>query len=391
MVGDESTQCSKERCTIALFWPTLSYGGVERTGLRVAKELVRRGYTVHVVVARASGGLVSQVPNGVRLFSLGSRLGYGRLLFSVFPLARYLQTYRPAILMSSMTEANIVAVLAKLTARWRGWLILSEHSTLRIRIRRAPTKRILPLVARAVYPFADRIHAISKGVAEDLAEAIGVACDRIRVVYNPIVSKDLYVQAAESPRHGWFAPGQPPVILGVGRLVRAKDFGTLIRAFALVRNHVEARLMILGDGEERKSLEGLVRELGLECDVALPGFVDNPYKYMKRARVFVLSSLWEGFGNVLVEALALGTPVVSTDCPNGPSEILVGGRYGRLVPPGDHWALAQAIIDELRSRGNRDKEEKRARVQRALEFSVEKIVDQYEALLFPPTTRDGDQ
>ena len=161
------------------------------------------------------------------------------------------------------------------------------------------------------------------------------------------------------------------MILGVGRLTQAKDFPTLIRAFALVRKKRAARLMILGEGEERPKLEALVRELGLEREVTLPGFVDNPYKYMKRAAVFVLSSKWEGFGNVLVEAMALGTPVVSTDCPSGPAEILENGRWGRLVPVGDVYALAEAIIETL------DEEHHPDVANRAKDFAVELAVEKY--------------
>ena len=181
----------------------------------------------------------------------------------------------------------------------------------------------------------------------------------------------LFAKSEEALDHPWFLPGEPPVILGVGRLTQAKDFPTLIRAFALVRKKHPARLMILGEGEERSKLETLVQELGLEKEVSLPGFVDNPYKYMKRAAVFVLSSKWEGFGNVLVEAMALGTPVVSTNCPSGPAEILENGRWGRLVPVGDVYALAEAIIETL------DEEHHPDVANRAKDFAVELAVEKY--------------
>jgi glycosyltransferase involved in cell wall biosynthesis len=179
-------------------------------------------------------------------------------------------------------------------------------------------------------------------------------------------------QKAEEPlTHPWFSSNQPPVILAVGRLVKQKDFDTLIRAFGLVRKERPARLMVLGEGREREKLLALIKNLGLEQDVTLHGFVENPFKYIKHAAVFVLSSLWEGFGNVIVEAMALGTPVVATECPSGPSEILEEGKWGRLVPPGDVDALAQSIIDTL------DDSNPPAVASRAEEFSVEKAIDGY--------------
>jgi glycosyltransferase involved in cell wall biosynthesis len=204
---------------------------------------------------------------------------------------------------------------------------------------------------RRFYPWADGIVVPSRGAALDLAEVSGLAPQRIRVIPNPIVTPALAELAQASVDHPWlqFPVQSPaiPVILGVGELCARKDFGTLICAFALVRRERPARLVILGKGRQRETLEALARELGVGADVSLPGFVHNPYPYMKRASVFVLSSVYEGFGNVLVEALATGTPVVATDCPSGPREILEDGRYGHLVPVGDVQGLARGILDTL--------------------------------------------
>jgi glycosyltransferase involved in cell wall biosynthesis len=188
--------------------------------------------------------------------------------------------------------------------------------------------------------------AVSRGAAEDLALS-GVPRDLLKVIYNPVITPSLVAQARQEPAHPWLAPGQPPVIMGAGRLTRAKDFPTLIRAFAEIRQHREARLMILGEGEERAGLTQLARELGLADDVALPGFTENAMSHMARAAVFVLSSAWEGLPTVLIEALAAGARVVSTDCPSGPREILQEGRLGALVPVGDAHALAEAVLEAL--------------------------------------------
>jgi len=226
-----------------------------------------------------------------------------------------------------------------------------------------------------LYPQAHNIVAVSQGVAEDLSTLIQLSPDRVTVIYNPVITPNLLEQALAPLTHPWFEREQPPVILGAGRLSLQKDFPTLLRAFALVRQHRPARLVILGEGEERANLERLAIELGIQNDVSMPGFVDNPFAFMAKASVFVLSSAWEGFGNVLVEALACGCPVVATDCRSGPREILDNGRYGRLVPVGDHEALAKAILETL---DNPDfPADRQTRIQRAMEFSVDAAVDKY--------------
>jgi glycosyltransferase involved in cell wall biosynthesis len=222
------------------------------------------------------------------------------------------------------------------------------------------------------YPRADAIVAVSRGVADDLARFAGLPRDVIRVIYNPVVGADLPRMAGEPVDHPWFRPGELPVILGAGRLSRQKDFPTLIRAFAEVRRARPARLVILGDGAQRAELEALVRTLGLADAVALPGFTSNPYAHMARAAVFVLSSRFEGFPNVLVEALAVGTPVVATDCPSGPAEILERGRHGRLVPVGQADALARALLATLDAPGD-----PAGRRRRAADFSADASVSTY--------------
>jgi glycosyltransferase involved in cell wall biosynthesis len=204
-----------------------------------------------------------------------------------------------------------------------------------------------PYLQRTFYPWASSVVAVSRGAADDLARTSGLPRDRVQVVYNPVITPTMIALAGQTPDHPWFAPGQPPVILGVGRLTRQKDFPTLLRAFAEVRRRRAARLIILGEGEDRSALEALARELGVAGDVALPGFRDNAMAYMARSALFVLSSAWEGLPTVLIEALAAGTRVVSTDCPSGPREILEDGRLGLLVPVGDPAALAEAMIDTL--------------------------------------------
>jgi glycosyltransferase involved in cell wall biosynthesis len=238
--------------------------------------------------------------------------------------------------------------------------------------------RIIPLLARRLFPRADGIAAVSSGVADDFSRRVGIRRDRIQVIYNPVVTPELHDRAREVPRHSWFSEPAVPIIIAVGRLNRQKDFETLIRAFHRVLRKRQARLVILGEGEERASLEALVSELGLEDSVSLPGFFDNPFACMARASVFVLSSAWEGLPTVLIEALALGVPVVATNCESGPDEILEGGRLGQLVPVGDSAALAEAVLSRLEEEVDRDSLRERAK-----DFSLDEIPDQFLEIMLP--------
>jgi len=236
------------------------------------------------------------------------------------------------------------------------------------------------------YSKACKVVSVSKGVGCDLISNFGLQANKVRTIYNPIINSELYDLGQKSISHPWFEPQQPPVILAVGRLSFEKDYPTLIRAFQRVRQQRSVRLLILGEGGERSKLEGLVRALGLGEDVELPGFVPNPYAFMRKASCFVLPSLFEGFGNVLVEALAMGCPVVSTDCPTGPTEILEGGKWGTLVPVGDYEAMAAAILGKLEINRKDTPPLLNSYLQR---FELEEVMLQYLDMIFPDTHR-GD-
>ena len=332
---------------IALFLPSLRGGGAEKVMVNLALGFVEQGLKVDLVLAKAEGPYLSRVPEEVRVVDLGAR----RVLYSLPGLVRYLRRERPQAMLSALNYANIVAIWAKLLARVQTHLVVSEQNTLSCSTQNASSVRVklLPLLIKIFYPYADAVVAVSHGVAEDLITMTGLPMEKVKVIYNPVITPELFVKAEEPLDHPWFRPGEPPVVLGVGRLTKQKDFPTLIRAFALVRKERPARLMILGEGEERPKLETLARELGIEEDFVLPGFVENPYKYMKRASAFVLSSRWEGLPAVLIEALALGVPVISTNCPSGPAEILEHGKWGCLVPVGEPHLLARAILEILQN------------------------------------------
>lgn len=365
---------SAVRPRIAFFVPSMSVGGTQLATLRLAGAFADRGYPTDLVLTRAQGPFLPRVPTDVRIVDLKA----SRTLMSVPAMTRYLRHARPEVVFSGRNEANVVACVARRVARAHTRVVINVGSTLSRKAVDAPTFRGRSTMTWAG-PFyrswADAVVAISEGVAEDLVQHMGLPRDRVRVIYNPIITPELFAQAEDPVDHPWFAPGQPPVLLGVGRLSVPKDFPTMVRAFALVRQQQDARLLILGEGEQRADLEHLIDELGLEKDVALPGYEANPAKFMKRAAVCLVSSIWEGLPAVLVEALALGTPVVSTDCPSGPAEVLDGGRLGALVPTGDPEALAAAITQTLAAPHRSDGAAPLASLER---FTLDRAVECYE-------------
>lgn len=326
---------------LAVFLPSLVGGGAERVTINLVREMARRGVTVDLVLSEAVGPYLAEIPPSVRLVDLGA----SRMLLSLPALVRYLRRERPTALLTVMSHANVAGLWARRLARVPTRVIVVEQDTLSLVVRETPRRRarVMPYLIGKTYPSADGIIAVSSGVADDLAEVTAIPRSSIAVVYSPVVTPEVAAASRAPANHPWLATGQPPVVMGIGRLAPKKDFPTLLRAFAEVRGKYRARLMILGEGPARGELEALVRELDLEADVALPGFVENPYAYLARANLFVLSSQWEGLPTVLIEAMFCGVPVVATDCPSGPREILRGGRYGTLVPVGDLDALTHAM------------------------------------------------
>jgi glycosyltransferase involved in cell wall biosynthesis len=406
---------------IAFLMTALEGGGVERVILNLVQACVERGHEVDLVLCQVKGPYQNQVPEGVRVIELKTGCtgwsgracilaadprGFTTLLRSVLlpvktwkrfrhlpALSRYLRRERPDVLLSAMTHVNLMALWARRLARVATRIVASEHITNVQAMKDDPKKkrwhwRFLPPVIKRTYAWADAIVAVSDGVADDLSLLTGLPRKSITTIYNPIVTPELQRKAQVALEHPWFAPGAPPVVLGAGRLRLQKDFPTLIRAFARARAVRRMRLIILGgriderkEGRSRSPLLALADQLGVADDIAFAGFVENPFAYMARASVFVLSSAWEGFGNVIAEALACGCPVVSTDCPSGPAEILDHGKYGRLVPVGDDAALADAILAVLNTPPDRD----RLRA-RSLMFSADYAAEQYLHVLLDPGT-----
>ena len=358
---------------IALLVPTLVIGGVERVFANLANGLLELGVEVDLVVGKAGGDMGKHVAGGIRVFDLGC----DRMLMSVPKLARYLRARAPKAIIAAMTHSSAAAVLARLVARKNVKIIATEHNTMSkiVANTRGLKYRLMPLWGRWVLGSVDHVVAVSGGVADDLSVQTRSPRSRFQVIYNPVISDALYDAAVQPVEHPWFEAGEPPVVLAVGRLDKQKDFPMLVRAFRLVRDSRPARLLILGEGPDRSRIEGVVREQRLTAHVALPGFEHNPYRFMDRSAVFALSSAWEGFGAVLVEALALGLPVVSTNCTYGPAEILKDGRYGTLVPVGDHQAMAHGLLSALENPVRNDNS---AYVH---QFAIGSIASQYLSLI----------
>jgi len=335
----------------AIFLPSVAGGGAERVMVQLAAALYQQGLPVELWLAQASGPYLAHVPPGVPVRELG---GAG-VLRSLFPLVRCLRRRRPRVLLAAMSHANVVALsadwLVAVSGRGCTRVVISERAAPRALLgAEAPLQAaLLRRLMRWLYPRAAAVVAVSGGVADELRTLVNLPLARVRAIANPIDLPALRAAASEPLLHPWLQPGQPPLLLAAGRLVEQKDFQGLLQALALVRQQHLARLVILGEGPLRERLQAQSRELGLADAVHWPGFVTNPMAWMARAAVFVLSSRWEGLPGVLMQAMACGAPVVSTDCPHGPREILEDGRWGLLVPVGDAPALAAAIVQQLQT------------------------------------------
>lgn len=330
---------------IAFFIGSFGGGGIERVTAHLAHGLVKSGIKIDLVLNRSESPHLWRMPSETRIFDLKQP----RLSLSLPGLVQYLRRERPSALLAADHYLNELALLAGHIAGVPTRIVVAEHNQLSKTAQNGSQMkaRLAPLFARFLYPWADGIIAVSNGVAKDLASTASLPLNSIHTIYNPVITPELFISAKDPVEHPWFNSPEIPVILGVGKLEAQKDFPNLIQAFARVRQTRQARLVILGWGSDRPQLEALIQELGLQDDVDLPGYVQNPYAYMARSTVFALSSAWEGLPTVLIEAMALGIPVVSTDCESGPSEILAQGQYGYLTPVGNSEALADAILHVL--------------------------------------------
>jgi glycosyltransferase involved in cell wall biosynthesis len=389
MVGAQS--CAVGRISgkhkLLFVLPSLRGGGAERASVDLLRGIDRRRFEIALVLFTCGGSFLRELPSDVPLYDLGGRQSYDLRL--VWRLASVLRRENPDVVFSVLRYTNLITLLACRLAGGQARVVVNEQNPPGAEFALFGARRVKAWFLRHLYPWADRVTAISAGIARELVSVYGLPQDKVQVIPNPVDLVRVRTLAAARLEHPWFQLGLP-VLVAAGRLHPQKGFTYLIRAFSLVRDVLPCKLVILGEGPLRAELEGLIASLGLTEDVALPGFQENPYNYICHSSMFVLSSLFEGFGNVLLDALVLGVPVVSTRCPVGPEDIITDGVSGIFVPPADEKALAQAILRILK-----DSELRRLLSAngppRAADYAVERIVSQYDALFERLATSERPQ
>jgi glycosyltransferase involved in cell wall biosynthesis len=341
VVGSKRSPTAPRAVSVVIYMHDLAGGGVERQSLIIAEEFRRHGLEVTLLLHRADGPLMSSVPAGLRVVGLKST----RTLHDIPYLARFLHQEKPDILLANLDLNNIAALLAKGLALSGTKVVICQHNPISssFGMNESWMYRFVGPAYRMLSPLISQAVAVSSGVAAELTGLSRLRTDKVTTIHNPVVGEDFPTRCNEMVHHPWFDQPEGPVLVTAGRLVGHKDHDTLLRALAIHRRRHNSRLLILGSGPLRAALDAQVEALGLQDAVDFLGFQPNILPYVRRADAFVLSSVCEGFGNVLVEALGCGTPVVSTRCAHGPAEILADGEYGLLVEPGDAAALSEAL------------------------------------------------
>lgn len=384
---------------IAIYVSSLKGGGAERVMLHLAQGFLEKKHTVDLLLSRYEGDYLNQVPESLNiialekttrlkgLFLIMKRSSLRLNFLTHFKLPRffsrlqgvinYIEQYQPDAIISALHNSNLSAVLGKNCTKSNVHIIVTEHIALSSYITSVPkrSKKLLPLI-RLLYPLADDRVAVSDGVKNDLSDIAGIPVKSITTIFNPVITSKMQKDMLLPVEHPWLNTSEHYKLLAVGRLSKQKDFVTLIKAIDIIKNEIPLKLIILGEGKERESLSNLIIQKGLQNIIDLHGFVDNPYAYMANSDLFVMSSILEGLPTVLLEALACGCNIVSTDCPYGPSEILKNGMYGDLIPIRNVKKLAEAIKNnyqkkELHNNGR----------DYALQFTLEKATNEYVRLI----------
>jgi len=360
--------------------PALTSGGAERVMTRILQYMDRKRANVHLLLFREMGAYLNDVPPDVTIDTLVNSKHYYILRWTIyFKYKRYISVLKPDVVVSFMWYPNFVVLLEKWIGRGRHKVIVSERTTLAFTRGSRLVGWLRRCGTRLLYPKADRIIALTKQMRQELMSAAPIRPDRVKVIYNPVDLERLKIKAEEPVHHTWFDPSRP-LILSIGRLTIEKGFKHLIGAFGQVIERNAPYLVVLGEGNERASLEGLIKRLDLKDRVHLPGYEKNPFKYLSQCTLFILSSINEGFPNVLIEAMALGVPCIATRCATGPEEIITDGVDGVLVPPADEASLADAITRLIQNEGLRKRMGEAAK-KKAKEFRVGDIVTQYEDIM----------
>jgi len=342
--------------------------------LNLVKAFIKKSNNIHFVIADAKGPYLKEIPENIKIINLNSR----KVIFSIPKLITYLKKEKPKILITTLRRVNIAAIIARRLGSPSTKLIIREPNTYSKEslLKSKPMDRFISALTKYFYPRADAIVAVSNSMADELVELLKIPKTKVEVIYNPVVDDELIHNKSLDCEHQWIKEKEFKVIIGMGRITPQKDFATLIKAFAIVKSKINSKLLILGEpdrnNDEFDKLKKLVKDLNLDYDVSFPGFVENPFCYLSRADLFVLSSRWEGLPGALIQALACGCPVVSVDCPTGPSEILENGRYGYLSKIGDFETLAKNMIATLNNPLSRDVLE-----TRGFEFNADVAAEKY--------------
>ena len=360
---------------IAFFIPNLEGGGAERAFVELANQFVDLGVRVDLVLVRAKGPYLSEVRPEVRLVDLQG----SRTTLAVLKLCRYLRRNRPDAIISGLDTANMASMIACIAAGCSNRAIFTQRAILRecYRLQYPNTHRAWLAILRLIYARARLIISNSHAASHDLCEGFGIPLSKLAVIHNSVDINRIERLAIVDPKHPWTTSSAKPLLLLVGSLSPLKDFSTLLRAFAIVRQSLDCNLVVLGEGTERNRLEALAKEIGVTDSVQFLGFDANPFRWMSKASLLISSSITESCPNVIQQALACGTPIVATDCPGGTSEILEGGKWGRLVPVANPQAMADAIIATLK-----DKSHPNGRL-RAADFDPKRNAQEYLKLVLP--------
>jgi exopolysaccharide biosynthesis WecB/TagA/CpsF family protein len=358
--------------SIAFFMQDFAGGGVEKMRLALAGAMAARGHAVFLAVARARGPLAGRVPPGVKIVDLSSQ-GF---LTTIRRLRHFVRRETPDVLISSLDHNNVAALLCGLGLGTRTRIVICQHNALSQEGALGWKYRIIPALYRLLRRRADAIVAVSDGVANDLARAARIARDAITTIANPVVDSAWQPDMHAAPPHSWFIDRDRPVFVFAGRLVAQKDPLLLIEAFARRVASAPARLIVLGEGPLLDTMIQLAQARGVLAHIVFAGYVAQPQAWIAQADALLLTSRYEGFGNVIVEALACGTPVIAADCPHGPAEILAGGQFGHLVRPGDADAFARAMSGDVRARFDAQ-----ALRERGRRYTVDVCANAHEALI----------
>ena len=369
-----------DKIKVTFFLQNLEVGGAERSLVRLANAINKKYFEVSFLLCSVRGALLQNLSKEIKVVDLKSP----HASRSLIKVVKYLHKEKPDIILSALEHINLISIAASFFCRKKPKVIITERSTLSRLHKYAAHKTshilvarfIMPYLAKIFYKKADLIICVSKGVADDISKIIG-DLPSIKVIYNPVTDDSILKLVTEPITDFNISKEGLPIIIAVGRLTKAKDYSTMLKAVSIVLKDMPVRLLIVGDGEEREKIENFIKENGISDSVHLLGFQKNPLKYMAKADIFVLSSVIEGFPNVLVEAMACGVPVISTDCQSGPSEIIENGKNGLLVPVGDENLLAQAIVKLLKNLELRSEFSKEGK-KRAQYFSIEKSVKEFE-------------